>query len=232
MRLSLRYATEADTPTLGQINVACFKQQELWGSAYPSLADETVLPAKVSRALQKLSDPETHVVIAVDSDAPGQPVVGYSRWSIPGTPSHVELSPTGQGFANAESLPEGTNRKVLEAFKAKLKECRKAHWVEGDLSEYFSRVSICGVDVDVNDTALDFLATLPQYQGRGVASSMIRWGIEQATVRQAGIFLEATMDGYALYRKYGWEDVYELIMEYEPWGGKGSQKFMLMRRAP
>lgn len=132
----MRYATEADTPALGQINVACFKQQELWGSAYPSLADEAVLPAKVSRALQKLSEPETHVIIAVDTDAPGQPVVGYSRWSIPETSNSVELSPTGQDFADTDNLPEGTNRKVLEAFKEKLKECRKVHWVEGDLSEY------------------------------------------------------------------------------------------------
>lgn len=86
--------------------------------------------------------------------------------------------------------------------------------------------------MDVNRAVLDFLATLPQYQGRGVASAIVKWGIEQAEERRTGIFLEATLDGYALYRKYGWEDVYELIVEYEPLGGEGSQRFMLMRRAP
>lgn len=137
MRLSLRYATEADTPTLGHINIACFKQQELWGSAYPGLEDETVLPVKVARALQKLADPTMHVVVAVDADAPGQPVIGYSRWTIPGTPSPVELSSTGQDFASADNMPERANRRVMEAFVEKLKECRKVHLVEGDLSEYF-----------------------------------------------------------------------------------------------
>lgn len=86
--------------------------------------------------------------------------------------------------------------------------------------------------MDVNEIVLDFLATLPRYQGRGVASALLRWGMEQAAERRVGIFLEATMDGYALYRKYGWEDVYEVTMEYEPLGGRGSQRLMLMRRAP
>lgn len=86
--------------------------------------------------------------------------------------------------------------------------------------------------LDTNEIVLDFLATVPQYQGRGVASALLRWGMEQAAERRVGIFLEATMDGYALYCKYGWEDVCEIIMEYEPLGGRGSQRFMLMRRAP
>lgn len=137
MRISLRYATEADTPTLGHINVACFKQQQLWGSAYPGLKDEAVLPAKIARALQKMADPETHVIVAADADSPGEPVIGYSRWTIPGTPKPVELSPDGKDFAGADNLPEGANRTVLEAFKEKLKECRKVHLVEGDISEYF-----------------------------------------------------------------------------------------------
>lgn len=136
MGLSLRYATEADAPTLGHINVTCFNRQELWGSAYPGLDDETILPAKAARALQKLADPAMHVVVAVETDAPGQPIIGYSRWTIPGAPSPVELSPTGQDFAGAGNLPEGANRRVLEGFQTKLKECRKEHLMEGDLSEY------------------------------------------------------------------------------------------------
>lgn len=40
------------------------------------------------------------------------------------------------------------------------------------------------------------------------------------------------MDGYQLYRKRGWKDVYELTMDYDTWGGKGVQRLMLMRKAP
>lgn len=140
MGLILRHATEADATTLGHINVTCFNRQELWGSAYPGLDDETVLPAKSARALQKLADPAIHVVVAVETDAPGQPIIGYSRWTIPGAPSPVELSRIGQDFAGATNLPEGTNRRVLEAFQAKLKECRKEHLVEGDLGVYFLEI--------------------------------------------------------------------------------------------
>lgn len=142
MGLTLRYATEADAPTLGHINITCFNRQELWDSAYPGLDDETVLPAKAARALQKLADPAIHVVVAVQTDAPGQPIIGYSRWTIPGAPSPVELSPTGQDFVGAANLPEGTNRRVLEAFQAKLKECRKEHLVKGDLGAYFLEIGL------------------------------------------------------------------------------------------
>ena len=142
MGLSLRYATEADAPTLGHINVTCFNRQELWGSAYPNLDDKTVLPVKAARALQKLADPAMHVIVAIETDAPGQPIIGYSRWTIPGTPSPMELTLTGQKLAGADNLPEGANRRVLEAFQAKLKECRKEHLVEGDLSEYFTEIRL------------------------------------------------------------------------------------------
>lgn len=65
-----------------------------------------------------------------------------------------------------------------------------------------------------------------------MASALLQWGMEQAAERRVGIFLEATMDGYPLYRKRGWENVYELVMDYEALGGRGNQRFMLMRRAP
>ena len=78
----------------------------------------------------------------------------------------------------------------------------------------FSWESVDIIFVDAHYIVLDFLATLPQYQRRGAASMLLRWGMEQAAERGVGIFLEATMDGYQLYRKCGWKDVYELTMNY------------------
>ena len=48
MVLTVRYATEADAYALGQINIACFNHQELWGNAFPDIHDETLLPFKVA----------------------------------------------------------------------------------------------------------------------------------------------------------------------------------------
>ena len=96
----------------------------------------------------------------------------------------------------------------------------------------FSWESVYIIVVNANYIVLDFLATLPQYQRRGAASVLLRWRMEQAAERGVGIFLEATMDGYQLYRKRGWKDVYELTMNYDTWGGKGAQTLVLMRKAP
>lgn len=62
-----------------------------------------------------------------------------------------------------------------------------------------------------------------------MGSTLLRWGIEQAVKRQVGVFLEATMDGYSLYRKFGWQDLEEVSIEFSKWGGEGSQKFVMMR---
>ena len=37
------------------------------------------------------------------------------------------------------------------------------------------------------------------------------------------------MDGYSLYRKFGWQDLEEVSIEFSKWGGEGSQKFVMMR---
>ena len=95
----------------------------------------------------------------------------------------------------------------------------------------FSWESVYIIVVNANYIVLDFLATLPQYQRRGAASVLLRWRMEQAAERGVGIFLEATMDGYQLYRKRGWKDVHELTMNYDTCGGKGAQTLMLMRKA-
>lgn len=140
MVLTIRYATEADADALGQINIACFNHQELWGNAFPGIPDETVLPFKAARFLQKLADPTVHVIVLVETDAPGQPIVGYSRWTIPGVPSPVQLSPTAQEFVGSNTLPEGARQSVLNEFHEKLKACRNEHLVEGDICVYSPRI--------------------------------------------------------------------------------------------
>ena len=127
MVLTVRYATEADAYVLGQINIACFNHQELWGNAFPDICDETVLPFKVARFLQNLADPEVHIVVVVETDIPGQPIIGYSCWTIPGVPSPLQLSSTAQDFIRSSGLPEGTKKTVLNGYRQKLYACRDEH---------------------------------------------------------------------------------------------------------
>ncbi|KAJ5925002.1 hypothetical protein N7454_007641 [Penicillium verhagenii] len=79
---------------------------------------------------------------------------------------------------------------------------------------------------------LDLLATLPGYQGRGVGSAILRWGINQADAVQARIYLEATPEGYPVYLKYGFKALEEITLDYEKMGSHGKEDLVLMIRDP
>lgn len=79
---------------------------------------------------------------------------------------------------------------------------------------------------------LDLLGTLPEYQGRGIGSAMLKWGMEKADAWQTRIFLEATPEGVSLYIKNGWKPLEEVTLDYRPFGGVGSESFVLMMRDP
>lgn len=79
---------------------------------------------------------------------------------------------------------------------------------------------------------LDLLATLPAYQGRGIGSTLLRWGTAKADEWQVRIYLEATREGYPVYIKHGWEPIGKVYLDREKYGGQGQESFVLMMREP
>ena len=70
------------------------------------------------------------------------------------------------------------------------------------------------------------------YRGRGIGSELLEWGIKMADSLQTRIYLEATSAGLPLYRKYGWKQVEELVLDLELYGDVGKETFTLMVRDP
>ncbi|PWY69045.1 acyl-CoA N-acyltransferase [Aspergillus heteromorphus CBS 117.55] len=54
---------------------------------------------------------------------------------------------------------------------------------------------------------LDTLATHPDYQRKGAASMLIQWGCEVADREGMPIWVDASEDGAALYKRFGFQDV-------------------------
>lgn len=79
---------------------------------------------------------------------------------------------------------------------------------------------------------LDLLATAPTYQGRGYGSAVLRWGTAQADALQARIYLEATPEGYNLYKSHGWKPVETITLDFKPFGLEGEESFYIMIRDP
>ncbi|KAL9089097.1 MAG: hypothetical protein Q9165_005910 [Trypethelium subeluteriae] len=83
-------------------------------------------------------------------------------------------------------LPHCLDATVLGELREKTEMARKR--VMGGRKDYWYLASMC---------------TRPEYQGNGVGSMMLKWGIEQASRAGKDVYLEATPAGASLYRKHG-----------------------------
>lgn len=135
--IQIRYSIESDAPALGQLNIDSFKHHQYWKNAFPNIEPAATFPLKQARALEKMTAPDVHILSALD----GEKIVGYSRWRFPGSQDGaVELSDEAKAkIASVESLlPEGANKQIYENFFVTLKELRKVHANEEDISMFRS----------------------------------------------------------------------------------------------
>ncbi|KAH8695932.1 acyl-CoA N-acyltransferase [Talaromyces proteolyticus] len=78
---------------------------------------------------------------------------------------------------------------------------------------------------------LQVLAILPDYQGLGAGKALLRQGLEEAAkldLHEA--YLEASIAGRPLYRKFGWEDVDVQVVDLSKYGAKGTVTNFCMYR--
>ncbi|KAJ6014187.1 hypothetical protein N7540_008778 [Penicillium herquei] len=219
MTYQIEYAAEQDAPELGILNVDSFNARIIFPAMFPGSTQSTLHAYKAIHVMKHLANPETHVLKATDPTSGA--IVGYGRWHVPAvlgvTPNVPELSEQAQTYAKdpVAFAPEPMNREVYTAFRAMLEEGRKRHTTERDMM-------------------LDLLVTLPSYQGRGVGTALLRWGIEIADRLQVRIYLESTPEGYPLYIKYGWKKIDEATLDLSQLNSpsQGKDTFVLMMRDP
>lgn len=77
--------------------------------------------------------------------------------------------------------------------------------------------------------ALHGLGVHPEYQGRGYAGMLLRWGTEQADALKRKCYLESTTAAYGLYCRYGWVTVDEIVLGLEKLGVKEHVIPVMMR---
>ncbi|KAK6584495.1 hypothetical protein PZA11_002719 [Diplocarpon coronariae] len=67
---------------------------------------------------------------------------------------------------------------------------------------------------------LELIATTPQYQGKGAAGQLLRWGIARSDEEGTETYLEASPDGKPIYEHLGFEEVGRMVVELD---GKGER---------
>ncbi|KAL4771050.1 acyl-CoA N-acyltransferase [Aspergillus nidulans var. acristatus] len=79
---------------------------------------------------------------------------------------------------------------------------------------------------------LEKLFTHPKYQGNGVGSALLQWGLDEADRLGLMIYLEATEEGRPLYERFGFEAIKVVKFDAGAFGGVGKHQYTFMLRQP
>ncbi|CAG8897191.1 unnamed protein product [Penicillium egyptiacum] len=229
----IKYATEADGPGLAKVNVQSFQGRRHFEEVFPGATLSRMQEYKIVVGMKHLANPNMHV-LKIHDPVSGE-LATYSRWQFPASfgPSLVTLSEKAAFFAKdtIPHAPRPMNEGVFNAFKKLLEDSRKRYTTENDISKWPPNPRQ-GLFCSNISLVLDLLATLPEYQGRGFGSAILKWGMEKADASQSRIFLEGTPEGVPVYLKHGWKILEEVVMDYTRFGGVGQESFFLMMRDP
>ncbi|TRX88301.1 hypothetical protein FHL15_010805 [Xylaria flabelliformis] len=116
-------------------------------------------------------------------------VISFAKWSHPvGKDENYEEAPW--------IWPPGTNMNILEGWGKAAEEVQGQ--VMGDKPCY----------------RLTFMGTDPLHRGRGAASMMVRWGLEQCRKDNVPGYLESTLEAVHFYRRMGFTVSRQISLRY------------------
>lgn len=188
MPLLLRKATLADASFLTDIYFSAFSVDAISLLVFPR--NSSAWNWWYDSVVEELADPNAHFICIYDSDSEEQKVVAYAKWNGPNAPFGTDLP----------AWPEGADSALGNHFFGNLVN-RHAEIMKGRRHWY-----------------LEIVATRPEYQGKGAAGKLLRWGIEKSDEEGTETYLEASPDGKPIYEHLGFEEVDRLVVELE---GKG-----------
>ncbi|KAE8446102.1 hypothetical protein EG329_012473 [Mollisiaceae sp. DMI_Dod_QoI] len=188
MSLLMRKATLSDASALTEIYFSAFTVDAVSLLAFPR--NKSSWDFWYNSVVEEIADPNAHFLCVYDSDSPDQKIVAYAKWNGPNVPFGTDLP----------EWPEGGDHALANHFFGNLVN-RHASIMKGRRHWY-----------------LELVATRPEYQGKGAAGKLLRWGIERSDEEGTETYLEASPDGKPIYERFGFQEVDRLVVELE---GKG-----------
>ncbi|PYI08751.1 hypothetical protein BO78DRAFT_459584 [Aspergillus sclerotiicarbonarius CBS 121057] len=183
--------TLSDAPALATLYLECFNsptERHLWPDV-PRMHEwwTAAFAGKLARPK------EFHTLKVIDTDKGGA-IVGFLEWKLP-----VPVDSAG-GEEEDEYPPYPEEVGGLELWNKLLVEMGgNTVRVMGERRFYF----------------LNILGTKPGYRRRGIASEMIRWGVDRADEEGVEAFVISAPMARPVYTKHG----FELVLEGEDLGG-------------
>ncbi|OTA04477.1 acetyltransferase, GNAT family [Trichoderma parareesei] len=129
----------------------------------------------------EIRDKNNHFLSVWDDTASPEAFVGFAKWIAPG--ASPEPVPT------VDQWPSEGDQEFSAFFFGRLSDMH--HEAMGERPHWY----------------LELLAVKPQYQGKGAASLMLRYGVDKADEDKVECFLDASPKGQPIYERYGFRVV-------------------------
>ncbi|KAH0345208.1 acyl-CoA N-acyltransferase, partial [Aureobasidium melanogenum] len=164
--------------------------------------------------------------IAIDN-ATGK-AVAYARWILP------------EHLASADPViwPEAQVKEPTEDQRVEFEKMSERVTDRGlrmDLLEYRS-AQLEEIDAKIRESGpfldLDYLATAPEYQCRGIGAMLLQAGLDVADAYGLNSFVTSSVAGIRLYQKHGFEVVETHTIDYSLFGGVEPVTNYFMIRKP
>jgi GNAT superfamily N-acetyltransferase len=141
-----------------------------------------------------LDNPTDRTFVVEDTQKDNK-IVAWSRWMVPQDDGNLERK-------WPELNPDEYDMDVLGAFFGGMEENRlelmgqRPHWCEYKLR--------CRIERAIKGTVLvlEMLATHEDYQRRGIAASLIKWGTDQADKQGMETYLDGSEKGQPYYKRW------------------------------
>ena len=162
------------------------------GTKAPSQADATRTRAEELRSMSK--SPTTRFMKAVDTTS--DKIVAWSRWDF-------FLDPSDSRDPFPKDNPVDANIPMCEHFFGALDHARNSYFSDGR--------PYCFIGI---------VCTLPAYQGKGIGSQLLKWGLDIADEKRLECWINASPVGLSLYKRLGWEELGSVDVHLGDWGGE------------
>ncbi|PQE31125.1 gnat family protein [Rutstroemia sp. NJR-2017a WRK4] len=212
MPLLLRPATPSDTPHLTSIYFSAFTSDSISLLVFPSRTPGTPSWDWWEQSIvTEMQDPSASFLCVEDSST--KEIVAYAKWNCV-TESSAEWK------GDEEELPTwplGADTQVANHFFGTLGRRRVGIMSDTNPNPNPNPPS----PTPKNERKwrkhyyLELIATHPDWQGKGAAGKLIRWGLERADKEGVECYLEASPRGKEIYEHFGFEERGRLVVPVE-----------------
>ncbi|KAH8929347.1 hypothetical protein BT69DRAFT_1345889 [Atractiella rhizophila] len=212
---SIQPCSVSDAPALAENNMSAFWTDRTWRLNW---GPEITLPYLITQCAERLPRNLLRNRAALRHEKAVDPstgeLVGYARWEMP-------ISWAGKGEGEwQEAMTADVGKEEREKYEEMAK---KAWWEPRDMPGLDNEnIRIKNRILAEKDYInLDYLAVHPMNKGKGVATALVKSGIEKAEKLGVDIFILAFEAGRGVYTRLGFKEVARNVEDDSRYGGVG-----------